>query len=139
VILLWLTQASRPDPTLKGTFPVSNRVPIKTHTQPQRTFQYQQSLSRPRDYASIQQSQSIWQNEEIPFSSRKRRITKNFKKENSQKLKQKKSQSQCPVKTQDPQERNISYQDMMLPSNKGHGPVLCYRGIKEIKTLDVVL
>jgi len=34
-----------------------------------------------------------------------------------------------------PQQRNISYQDMMLPRNKGHGPVLCYRGNKEISRL----
>jgi len=55
-----------------------------------------------------------------PLLKKENKNYKNLQKENSQKQKQKKllPQSQCPVKTPRPQERNISYQDMMLPKLK---------------------
>lgn len=56
---------NRPNPK-KGPF----QYPIESLSRPRpdpKDFSVSTVLSRPRDYASIQQSQSIWQSEEIPF------------------------------------------------------------------------
>lgn len=124
---------------------VSNRVPIKTRSKNSKElFQYPiKFLSRPdprnkRDYASIQQSQSIWQSEESPSKERKQELQKTPRKK-IHKNKSKRNlvpQSQCPLKTpKTPRKKHLLSRHDATEAEKGHGPVLCYRGKKEIRLL----
>lgn len=80
-----LLKLQEPTQPKKGTFPVSNRVPIKTQTQTQRNFQYQQSYqdpgtmlvsNSPRAYGTVRKSPSNQEKQEWQKTSRKK-IDKN--------------------------------------------------------------
>lgn len=124
---------------VSNTVPISRprnyaKYPIKFLSRP-KDFSVSTVQSRPRDnakYPRVPEHMAEWG---IPFESRKTRITKNFKKENSQKLKQKKFAAPVPIPMprEDPPRSPIK--TWCYRRQKGHGLVLCYRGKKEMRLL----
>jgi hypothetical protein len=85
---------------------------------------------------SCYKSQSIWQSEETPS----KKENKTYKKLQERKLtKTKAKEIDIPMPREDPQEQSPSRHDAPSPPVRRSWSSICYRGRKEIESLDFVL